>query len=644
MAINKNLTRSVLSLSILLLSLGLYSQAVWLGLPKPLVAGRFDTAALCCALMAYCALILLMPRKYSLPLIMIPWSFVLLLMPLNWWNYGFYQDVLVWSSMFYGADALEGAKALGELGYTTEALLMCSMLFFMHLGAIFLFPKPDDSKKIAVSVALLFCVIAGVQWYKFSDHNEKIPVVGSTPVMAFFRSMGQGNAVVDVHYSAAIDRLRPDLKEKRVDSRFPLYVPQKVGLKTAKNQKNVILIVLESVRASETGLYGGTLLTPNLDRIAKESVWVSDYYSNTTQTVRAETSALCGVLDYNRGSPFSKYSQPMRSFCLPEMLSMDGYDTLWFHGYKKAFFDRENFFPNIGFSELHDRDVIATKLANELTLGWGISDEDVFGYALNVLESKATPFFAEILTLSNHFPFDWEWEMVGHAGLNGIQGEETIDNYHRGIKYTDYALGVFWKRFKASRLADNTAVFIIGDHGVWVFDEDDDSDSIVKNEKYFRVPFVAYMPDKAPKKLNVVASHIDLPATILNYLGRKHPSAFLGLDVFAKIPGDKEQFSVMIKNGSYGVRQGDTRCYPVPPTCLKDVSEFLNTYQRCETSVSAARMECVATKGDMLHMSDVSKYKVFDFDTRWVMDITEYMDKALMLGFIPEKASPRLMH
>ena len=41
-----------------------------------------------------------------------------------------------------------------------------------------------------------------------------------------------------------------------------------------------------------------------------------------------------------------------------------------------------------------------------LKLGWGQCDEEMFDYAFDILSKQKEPFFAEIMTLSNHFPFN----------------------------------------------------------------------------------------------------------------------------------------------------------------------------------------------------------------------------------------------
>ena len=80
-------------------------------------------------------------------------------------------------------------------------------------------------------------------------------------------------------------------------------------------------------------------------------------------------------------------------------------------------------------------------------IGWGTSDEAVFSYALDILEKEDSPFFAEIMTLSNHHPFTWDWGITIPERLNP-QASDVDALFRHGIYYTDYAVGHFWERFQ----------------------------------------------------------------------------------------------------------------------------------------------------------------------------------------------------
>ncbi len=381
-----------------------------------------------------------------------------------------------------------------------------------------------------------------------------------------------------------------------VDERYPLYqAPVAPGGK--ENGLNLILLVLEGVRASEMGAYGqARSATPHLDRIARQGLFARRYYSNATQTIRAEVNLLCGLFDHLGGAPFSARDVPWDATCLPAILRRRGYATYWFHGYRGAFFRRGRFFPRIGFETLHDLDVLEGEVSEGHRLGWGIRDPVLYDHAIEVLERSPRPFFAEILSLSNHFPFRWNWGIDFPPALDGSD-RELFYNYRRGIYYTDHGVGRFWRRFRRSGLAADTIVVIVGDHGIWTFDPETRShlDDFNRHEQVFRVPFIALGPGIAPGTLDVAVSHVDVFPTLLSWLGVDAPTATLGRP-FAGPDRTLETRSIFtLVEGTYGYRRDDLVCVPTARTCVAD------GFPRClggeRPSYGRA---CVRTRADLL--------------------------------------------
>ena len=169
----------------------------------------------------------------------------------------------------------------------------------------------------------------------------------------------------------------------------------------------------KSVRASEMGLYGAEVsATPNLDRLARENVYAKTFYANANQTVRGELAVFCGLLDRMRAASNITMNPNLRTTCLQEILKENGYKTHWFHGNTKRFFRRENFFLKHGFDQLHDEDYLKEIDYEYKKLGWGVPDTAMVRYAVDVLKQEEGPFFAEIMTLSNHHPFNWNWPLT----------------------------------------------------------------------------------------------------------------------------------------------------------------------------------------------------------------------------------------
>lgn len=309
---------------------------------------------------------------------------------------------------------------------------------------------------------------------------------------------------------------------------YPLYKVPANNLNSPGNKQSVIVLVLEGVRASEMGAYGsGNSATPNLDRYADKFTVIPNHYSTAPLTVKSEYAINCSALDYFSGSPISSRQGKIQRTCLPNILATKGYETFWFHGNDKEFYTREPFLTQIGINNIYDQLAIIEDGGPDAELGWGLPDEDLFQYSLDKLEQHERPFYAEILTLSNHAPFNFDWGIDIPESVS-YSDNEFHNNYRQGIYYTDYAVGIFLDRFFSSDLAKNTHLIITGDHGVWAFADEDNESTISKDERFFRVPLYLYSPEKQIKPTNYAISHLDIAPTILDLLDLSHSNAFMG--------------------------------------------------------------------------------------------------------------------
>ena len=283
----------------------------------------------------------------------------------------------------------------------------------------------------------------------------------------------------------------------------------------------------------------------------------------------------------------------LRATCLPRLLQEKGYRTHWFHGNTSSFFRRAPFFLRHGFVKLHDGELLKQIQPPLKEVGWGISDRDVLKHALNVLEKEKQPFFAEIMTLSNHHPFTWDWGIPIPERLDP-DAEDVNTLFNHGIYYTDYAVGEFWNRFSSSPLAQNTLVVFVGDHGLWLYDQAKDQlEEIQQWEAYFRLPLIVAGPGISPKQVQEPASQIDVPATIMDWLGHRAPRAFLGESLLRPVSPNRPIW--MHHEADFNFRLGANRCYTPMSECGND------RYLRCTRYEDALSPHtCYSFEGDLL--------------------------------------------
>ena len=115
----------------------------------------------------------------------------------------------------------------------------------------------------------------------------------------------------------------------------------------AQQRPNVIFILSDDQGSVDAGCYGSTdLQTPNIDRIAKEGVRFTQFYSNAPICSPSRAAILTGKTPYSAGVPgnagssaLSKQGLPSAEVTLAEVFKDNGYRTAaigkWHLGYQK---------------------------------------------------------------------------------------------------------------------------------------------------------------------------------------------------------------------------------------------------------------------------------------------------------------------
>jgi arylsulfatase A-like enzyme len=134
-------------------------------------------------------------------------------------------------------------------------------------------------------------------------------------------------------------------------------------------------------------------------------------------------------------------------------------------------------------------------------------------------EREDMPLFATMLSVSNHRPY-----AVPPGRTDRPAGERSRAG---AIRYADFCLGRYLDRARASGLLEHTVVLVVGDHGARVYG----SEAIPVRS--YRIPGLFLAPDPAlrGRRLDVLASQIDLAPTLLSLAGRACEAPFFGTDL-----------------------------------------------------------------------------------------------------------------
>jgi len=281
---------------------------------------------------------------------------------------------------------------------------------------------------------------------------------------------------------------------------------------------NVVLIVVESLSADFLGAYGNPKgLTPHLDALARESLVFDRLYATGTRTVRG-LEAISLSIPPTPGHSIVKRPRNGGLFTIGAPFLARGYDVRFLYG-GFGFFDNMNaFFGGNGFSIVDRADFAADEIT--FSNAWGVSDEDLLRRVAREADAShaaGRPFFSFVMTTSNHRPYTYPEGRVATPSGTGRSG---------AVQYTDWAIGDFLRRARASDWYADTVFVVVADHCASSAGR---TDLPVSD---FRIPLLIHAPGRvAPGRVDTLASQLDVAPTLLALLRFDYSSRFFGRDI-----------------------------------------------------------------------------------------------------------------
>jgi phosphoglycerol transferase MdoB-like AlkP superfamily enzyme len=285
-----------------------------------------------------------------------------------------------------------------------------------------------------------------------------------------------------------------------------------------KRKKNIIVVMIESMSAKYMGIYGNDKkLTPNLDRLAKESLFFDNLFATGTRTVRGMEALILSVPPTPGRSIVKRpRNDTMDSF--GKVLAKEGYlENFIYAGY--GYFDNMNdFFSKNGFNIVDRKDFASEEIS--FSNVWGVCDEDLFKKVLKVADrayASHRHFFNYIMTTSNHRPYTYP------AGKIDIESGSGRDG---AVKYCDYSIGRFIQEARKRAWFKDTVFVFVADHNGGSAGKT----SLPLNR--YKIPLIIYSPSLIkPRRVSKLSSQIDTLPTLLDILGIDFKGKFYGRSI-----------------------------------------------------------------------------------------------------------------
>ncbi|MDO9618533.1 MAG: LTA synthase family protein [Pseudomonas sp.] len=293
--------------------------------------------------------------------------------------------------------------------------------------------------------------------------------------------------------------------------------------------RNVVVILMESFAGHYVGALGARGdITPNFDRLTKEGLLFTRYFSNGTHTHQGMFATMACFPNLPGFEYLMQSPEGSHDFSgLPQLLGDRGFDDLYVYNGDFGWDNQKGFFGNQGMSHFIGRNDYVDPVFSDPT--WGVSDQDMFDRADQELRKldRQRPFYALLQTLSNHTPY----ALPDPLPVEPVSGFGSNDEHLTAMRYSDWALGQFFDKARKAPYFKDTMFVIVGDHGFGSPEQLSDIDLY-----RFHVPLLVIAPgvqEQFGTRNDIAGTQLDIVPTIMGRLGGPVQQQCWGRDLLA---------------------------------------------------------------------------------------------------------------
>jgi len=344
------------------------------------------------------------------------------------------------------------------------------------------------------------------------------------------------------------------------------------------NPPNVILIIMESFGASRIGCLDNMYsydLTPNFDDISQYGTLFTNIYSSGSHTYSGIFCTLYGYPLVFGKSVMKQVGGHNHFWGLPNIFSKHGYETIFFTTHDPHFDNMQGFLMANGIKRMHS---LFDYDSSEKLSTLGVPDHVMFERAVSELKEIKQPYFATLLSATNHGP--WMVPEVDYGSL-----PDSIDDAKRlnAFKYADWSLGRFIRTIAGDSAFSNTIIVVSSDNGMPYKSQLD------LDLSQYHIPLLFLNTDsmiiKKSDLSDVLGSQVDILPTVMGQVGLNYDDYSFGKNLFDSTTSGKSfaQFSDWylvgyMEDDYYSISRinGPTSLHIISETVSDNVSDSLS--------------------------------------------------------------------
>ncbi len=380
--------------------------------------------------------------------------------------------------------------------------------------------------------------------FMYTNNASHTSLILSNP-FCLFRTIGKSKKVPKLEY----------FDKTTAETYMPTtHMPSSSDKFKIDRNTNVFIIILESFGKAHIKSLSDQFKpkqqtnTPFLDSLFQEGYLFTNAHQNGYRSMDALPAIWASIPTFKE--PFLSLPNSVADYhALPACMNEMGYHTAFMHGAVKESMGFVSFGKNLDIKEFQSREEYEKEKGdNDFDGKWGIWDHKFWPFVHEKINRMPKPFFTTVFTLSSHHPFSIPEEFKDKFSKGTLP-------IHRVIKYSDYALQMFFEEIKNEPWFKNTLFVITADHASGA-----DSPKFLKPPFDYSIPILFYHPGKNFTGTDdKIMQHIDIMPTLLGMLDYNKPYFAFGKNHFNPVE-QENHFAINFSNSAFNCTT-DTHYY-----------------------------------------------------------------------------------